>query len=207
MPKNWKTYKLNDVGKVIGGGTPSTKIPKYYNGDIAWITPRDLSNYNSKYISKGERSITKAGLDKSSARLMPKGTVLMSSRAPIGYLAISENEVSTNQGFKSVVVDSNMADNHFIYYLLKDSIDILKQNASGSTFQEVSGTVVKNLEINLPPLPEQKAIAKILSAIDDKIENNFAINKTLEDMAMSLYKHWFVDFDFPITKESQPELV
>ena len=194
MPNNWKTYKLSDIGEIIGGGTPSTSKQEYYNGDIPWITPKDLSNHSSIFISKGERSITELGLKNSSAKLMPEGTVLLTSRAPIGYLAISENQVCTNQGFKSIVVNQNLVNNKFIYYLLKSNIDLLLQNASGSTFQEISGSVVKNLEFDFPPLQEQKSIASILSAIDDKIENNLAINKTLEEMAMALYKHWFVDF-------------
>ena len=194
MPNNWKTYKLSDIGEIIGGGTPSTSKQEYYNGDIPWITPRDLSNHSSMFISKGERSITELGLKNSSAKLMPEGTVLLTSRAPIGYLAISENQVCTNQGFKSIIVNQNLVNNKFIYYLLKSNIDLLLQNASGSTFQEISGSVVKNLEFHFPPLKEQKSIASILSAIDEKIENNLAINKTLEEMAMALYKHWFVDF-------------
>lgn len=194
MPNNWKTYKLSDIGEIIGGGTPSTSKQEYYNGDIPWITPKDLSNHSSMFISKGERSITELGLKNSSAKLMPEGTVLLTSRAPIGYLAISENQVCTNQGFKSIVVNQNLVNNKFIYYLLKSNIDLLLQNASGSTFQEISGSVVKNLEFDFPPLEEQKSIASILSAIDDKIENNLSINKTLEEMAMALYKHWFVDF-------------
>src|SRR5690554_6738917 len=194
MPHNWKTYKLGEICEVIGGGTPSTKKTEYYNGDISWITPRDLSGYNSKYIKKGSRSITKLGLQKSSAKIMPKGTVLLSSRAPIGYLAIALNEISTNQGFKSLVVNQEFCYNEFIYYLLKNNVDVLLQNASGSTFQEISGNVVKGLSFPIPPLPEQRAIASILSTIDDQIENNLAMNKTLEEMAMALYKHWFVDF-------------
>lgn len=194
MPNSWKTYKLSEVGEIIGGGTPSTTKQEYYNGNISWITPRDLSNHNSMFISKGERSITELGLKNSSAKLMPKGSVLLTSRAPIGYLAISENEVCTNQGFKSIAVNDKIADNKFIYYLLKTNIDLLLQNATGSTFQEVSGNIIKNLEFKFPPLQEQQSIASILSAIDDKIENNLAINKTLEEMAMALYNHWFVDF-------------
>src|SRR5690554_1827845 len=194
MPHNWKTYKLGEICEDIGGGTPSTKKTEYYNGDISWITPRDLSGYNSKYIKKGSRSITKLGLQKSSAKIMPKGTVLLSSRAPIGYLAIALNEIRTNQGFKSLVVNQEFCYNEFIYYLLKNNVDVLLQNASGSTFQEISGNVVKGLSFPIPPLPEQRAIASILSTIDDQIENNLAMNKTLEEMAMALYKHWFVDF-------------
>src|SRR5690554_6059661 len=114
---DWKVKKIKDLGEIISGGTPSTKITEYWNGNISWITPKDLSNYNSRYISKGDRSITKKGLNNSSAKMMPKNSVLFSSRAPIGYVAVAKNELCTNQGFKSVSVnDENY--HLFIYYLL-----------------------------------------------------------------------------------------
>ena len=191
---DWKTYKLGEIGEIIGGGTPSSTKKDYYNGNIAWITPRDLSNHGSMFISKGERSITELGLKNSSARILPPGTILLTSRAPIGYLAIAENEVCTNQGFKSIVIDDNFALNKFVYYLIKSNIDLLIQNASGSTFLEISGSVLKNLAFKFPPLSEQRSIASILSALDDKIELNLQMNKTLKEMAMALYRHWFVDF-------------
>ena len=99
MTELWQKIKLEDVGDVIGGGTPSTKNYDFWNGNIPWLTPKDLSGYNNRYISKGERNITKQGLQNSSTKMLPKGTVLLTSRAPIGYLAIAENEVCTNQGF------------------------------------------------------------------------------------------------------------
>ena len=99
----WKEYRLDEVGDIVSGGTPSTKNEDYYGNEIPWITPKDLSGYYSKYISKGERSITKLGLEKSSAKLLPKGTILFSSRAPIGYVAIAQEDLCTNQGFKNIV--------------------------------------------------------------------------------------------------------
>ncbi len=192
LPKGWREMRLGDVIKIIGGGTPKTSVSEYWNGQIPWITPRDLTGYTKTYISKGERNITKIGLNNSSARLMPKGSILLSSRAPIGYLAIAENEVCTNQGFKSLVVKEEIADNVFIYYWLKDNIGYLKQNGSGSTFAEISGSVIKQLNITLPPLSEQKAIAEVLSSLDDKIDLLHRQNKTLEDMAQTLFRQWFV---------------
>lgn len=191
--KDWKEYKIENIAEVIGGGTPKTSVKEYWGGEIGWITPRDLSGYNKTYISRGERNITQLGLKKSSAKLMPTGTVLMSSRAPIGYLAIASNEISTNQGFKSLVVNPKKANNLFIYYWLKANMNYIKSNGTGSTFSEISGSVVKSLNILLPPLSEQKAIAGVLSSLDDKIDLLHRQNETLEEMAETLFRQWFVE--------------
>lgn len=196
MENLFRRMKLSEIGQIVAGGTPKTKIEEYWNGDVSWITPKDLSSHASMYISKGERNISQKGLDNSSAKLLPKGTVLFTSRAPIGYVAIARNEVTTNQGFKSIIVDDEN-DNIFVYYLLKNNISLIENHANGSTFKEISGAVMKNLEFNIPSLMEQKSIAHILSTLDDKIEVNNKINKTLENMAHEISKQWFVDFEFP----------
>ncbi len=194
MMEHWQKIKLGDISEVIGGGTPSTKNYDFWNGDIPWLTPKDLSGYNFRYISKGERNITKLGLQNSSARMLPKETVLLTSRAPIGYVAIAENEVCTNQGFKSIVLKEGYC-SEFFYYLLKNNIDYIVGMASGSTFAEISGTQVKNLEFTIPPLEVQRKIAGVLGALDDKIELNNKINQNLELQAQALFKSWFVDFE------------
>lgn len=194
---NWKEYKVEEFAEVIGGGTPSTKNPDYFGGSIAWITPRDLTNYEKKFIKNGDRNITKEGLNNSSAKLIPKNSILLTSRAPIGYLVIAENDVTTNQGFKSIVVNPDIADFNFVYYLIKANIERIKGYGTGTTFAEVSATVVKNLKFNLPDLPTQTAIAEILSSLDDKIELNNNINQELENLAQTLFKQWFIDFEFP----------
>lgn len=192
-----KKYKLGDVAQIIGGGTPSTTKEEYWNGEIGWLTPRDLTGYSFKYISKGERNITEEGLKNSSARLMPEGTVLMTSRAPIGYLAIAGDELCTNQGFKSFIVDEDKINNEYLYYLLKSNIDRIKSLGTGSTFAEVSASILKSIEIEIPNTATQKQIAQILSSLDDKIELNLQMNQTLEAMAQSIFKEWFVNFNFP----------
>ncbi|MCO5382141.1 MAG: restriction endonuclease subunit S [Methanosarcina barkeri] len=197
IPENWNVKKIGDIGNVIGGGTPSTKEESYYNGAIPWITPKDLSNYSSVFIEKGERNITKEGLENSSARLMPAGTVLFSSRAPIGYVAIAKNEVSTNQGFKSIVCNENFANNIFVYYSLKYNAKKIESISSGSVFKEVSGTALKNFKIIVPTLEEQDRIANILYSLDQKIDLNRQMNNTLEQIAQALFKRWFIDFEFP----------
>jgi type I restriction enzyme S subunit len=197
---NWKEYKVEEFAEVIGGGTPSTKNPDYFGGSIPWITPKDLTNYEKKFIKNGDRNITKEGLNNSSAKLIPKNSILLTSRAPIGYLAIAENDVTTNQGFKSIVVNPDIADFNFVYYLIKANIERIKGYGTGTTFAEVSATVVKNLKFNLPDLPTQTAIAEILSSLDDKIELNNKINQELENLAQTLFKQWFIDFEFPNEK-------
>jgi type I restriction enzyme S subunit len=192
-----KKYKLGDVAQVIGGGTPSTTKEEYWNGEIGWLTPRDLTGYSYKYISKGERNITEEGLKNSSARLIPEGTVLMTSRAPIGYLAIAGKELCTNQGFKSFIVDEDKINNEYLYYLLKSNIDRIKSLGTGSTFAEVSASILKSFEIEIPDTTTQKEIASILTSLDDKIELNLQMNQTLEVMAQAIFKEWFVNFNFP----------
>lgn len=189
----WKEYKISDIADVIGGGTPSTSNSSYWNGNIPWLTPRDLTGYTKVYISKGERNITVEGLRNSSARLLPKGTVLLTSRAPIGYVAIAKNEITTNQGFKSLVLKEDYADNEFIYYWIKNNIDYLQSIGTGTTFAEISGRVVKDIEISLPPLSEQKSITSVLSSLDDKIDLLHRQNATLEKMAETLFRQWFVE--------------
>jgi len=193
----WKEYKIEDFCEVVGGGTPSTKEDSFYGGNISWITPRDLTNYKNRFISTGERNITELGLRNSSARLLPKNTILLTSRAPIGYLAIASNEVCTNQGFKSLIVNPEIADFNYIYYLIKSNIERIKSLGTGTTFAEISGAVVKNLKFKIPDLPTQTAVAEILSSLDDKIELNNKINQELETLAQTLFKQWFIDFEFP----------
>lgn len=119
----WKEYLLGEVAEIVGGGTPKTKIKEYWNGEVPWLTPRDLSNFSGRYISRGERNISKLGLNSSSAKILPKGAVLLSSRAPVGYLAITLNEITTNQGFRSLIPNFK-TDSLFLFYLLKKMLSI-----------------------------------------------------------------------------------
>lgn len=178
--------KLSDVADIIGGGTPDTKKQEFWNGNIPWITPKDLSSYNYRYISNGERNITKKGLENSSARILPQGSILLTSRAPIGYIAIAQNELCTNQGFKSLILKENNCP-LFFYYLLKNNIKYIINMSSGSTFPEISGSQVKNLEFNIPDLTTQEKIARVLSSLDDKIELNNKINQNLEQQAQAIF--------------------
>lgn len=177
----WVERKISDIGTVVGGATPSTKKPENYeDGKIAWITPKDLSTFSGRYIERGERNITEIGLKSCSTQLLPPNTILFSSRAPIGYVAIAANEVCTNQGFKSVIPNEN-TDPLFLFYLLKYNKDKIEGMGSGTTFKEVSGNTMKNIVVNVPTDKKvQEKIAAILGSIDDKIEENEQINNNLE---------------------------
>ena len=193
--KSWKEYKIEDIGIVVGGATPPTKDSSNYDGNIPWITPKDLANHNGRYISHGERMISLQGFNNCSCQMLPKNSILFSSRAPIGYVAIANNELCTNQGFKSIIPNNNIVDSLFLYYLLVYYKPVIENMGSGTTFKEVSGSVMKNLAINIPEIDEQKKIAAILSSLDDKIELNRRINRNLEQQAQALFKAWFVDFE------------
>ena len=188
----WKTCTIADLGTVVGGATPSTKKEENYEGGtIAWITPKDLAGYTRRYIWHGERNITEVGLNSCSAKMMPAHSILFSSRAPIGYVAIAGQDMCTNQGFKSVVPNDN-TDYMFLYYLLKYNKGKIEAMGSGTTFKEVSGSTMKGIEVTIPEsLDEQKKIASILSTIDEKIEKNEAINQNLLEQAQSLFSYSF----------------
>lgn len=191
----WIECKISDIGTVVGGATPSTKKPENYeNGTIAWITPKDLSTFTGRYIQRGERNITEIGLKSCSTQLLPKDTVLFSSRAPIGYVAIATNEVCTNQGFKSVVPNEN-TDPLFLYYLLKYNKDKIEGMGSGTTFKEVSGNTMKNIVVSVPTDKKvQKRISSMLGSIDDKIEENERINNNLAEQIKTICTAWLSDY-------------
>ena len=185
-----KTYKIRDIGQVIGGGTPSTSNPDYYGGDIPWLSPKDLSDYKKRYIDHGEKNITKLGLNNSSARLMPAGTILLSSRAPIGYLAIAANHICTNQGFKSIVPDKEKVDSEYLYYTLKNRIEEIKGLGVGTTFAEISGKVLESYEISLPDLEDQRKVSSILSSLDERIEIIQSVNDNLATVRDGIFLNW-----------------
>lgn len=188
-----QTVLLGDVAEVLGGGTPSTKNKTYWNGDIPWITPRDLSSHIDTYIETGNRKITEAGLKNSSAKLLPTGAVIFSSRAPIGYVTIASNTMATNQGCKGIICKSDKLNNNFLFYWLKVNKEKIESLAGGSTFKEISTSGVRNLEISLLDIATQNEVVKILTQIDEKIELNRRMNETQEQMGQALFKHYFID--------------
>ncbi len=173
IPASWRWVRFGVIGDIVGGGTPRSENSEYFAEDgIPWLTPADLNGFKEKRIFRGRRCITQLGLDNSSAQLLPEGSVLFSSRAPIGYVAISGTELATNQGFKSCVPFVKET-NEFLYYYLKSAAARIDSEAPGTTFREVSGKLVSQIPVPLPPLAEQKRIvAKVdeLMALCDRLE-------------------------------------
>lgn len=154
-------YKIKEISEIINGSTPSTKNSDYWNGDIDWLTPKDLTNFSSRFIYKGHVTLTQSGYSSCSTKLVPEGTILLSSRAPIGYLAIAAKELCTNQGFKSIICKKEFVNNLYLYYWLSTKIEYLKSISSGATFKELSKDTLENVEINLPSLNIQQHIVNI----------------------------------------------
>jgi len=151
LPKWRKKIKLGEITEIINWGTPSTKNSKYWNGDIPWITPKDLAlQKDKKFISKWEKNISSLWLQKSSAKLVPKWAIILSSRAPVWYVAIASNMLSTNQWCKSIVCREDIIDNNFLYYWLKTNTKLLEQISWWATFKELRTESLKSLPILLP---------------------------------------------------------
>ena len=159
---SWPKACLGDVAQVVSGATPKSSVDHYWDGDIPWITPADLSKLEGKEVWATSRRITEAGLASCSARLLPPKSVLLSSRAPIGHVAINTVPMATNQGFKSFVPDQEILSSDFLYWWLKSNKSYLQSLGRGATFKEVSKEIVESIEIPLPPLEEQRRIAAIL---------------------------------------------
>lgn len=192
----WRTVRLGDIIDVYGGGTPATGSASYWNGSIPWLTPAELTGGSDRFIENTRRMITDEGLKNSSARLMPQDSILLTSRATIGEVAINKKPMATNQGF--INIDPKEIDKMFLFYWLRGNKTLLKQHATGSTFLEISKSVFKTLHISLPEkIDEQKRIGNVLSVFDEKIENNNRTIKTHEEIAQTIFKEWFVNFRFP----------
>ena len=183
---NWPECTLSDIGSVVAGGTPSKSKPEYYaDQGIAWITPKDLSVDKSKFISHGENDISELGFSKSSAKKMPAGTILFSSRAPIGYIAIAQNEVTTNQGFKSVIPNENIG-TAYVYFLLKNLLPTIESMASGSTFKEISGAAMKSVPTVMPAADTIQLFSNFCEPVFKEQEVLEAENKHLSALGDSL---------------------
>lgn len=169
LPHSWQWSTLASIGRLFSGGTPNTSELENFDGEIAWITPADLTGYTDKTIGRGRRNITKRGLETSSATLMPARTVMFSSRAPIGYVAIARNEIATNQGFKSVFVGAEI-DESYVYHYLKSAKQLAESHASGTTFKEISGARFGNLPIPIAPFAEQQRIVEKIEALFAKLD-------------------------------------
>ncbi|MEM6260802.1 MAG: restriction endonuclease subunit S [Planctomycetota bacterium] len=173
LPDHWCRCEIGDLGSVRSGGTPKTAVPEYWNDDVAWITPADLSGYSAMYIQRGRKSISREGLEASSAQLMPAGSVLFSSRAPVGYVAVAAGVLSTNQGFKSLV-PANGVRPEFLYYYLQSIRGLANERATGTTFKELSGKAFAKLPVRLAPTVEQQTIAAKVEALFSELDAGVA---------------------------------
>lgn len=170
IPEGWKVGRLDEIADVVGGSTPSKAKPEYYTQKgIAWLTPKDLSNHPAVYTSRGEIDITEEGYNSTSTKLMPKGTILFTSRAPIGYISIAQNDICTNQGFKSLV--PKKAGTCFLYCFLKYVTPEIENKSTGSTFKEASGSLMKSLQVIMPEQKVFEDFETIVSPLFARIES------------------------------------
>lgn len=177
-PEGWEVSTIGDEVRVVGGSTPSTKEPAFWDGGINWATPKDLSTLAAPVLLETARTITEAGLEKISSGLLPSGTVLLSSRAPIGYLAISEVPVAVNQGFIAMICDKRLP-NVFAWLWTQESMEAIKANANGSTFQEISKRNFRPLPVIVPPAPILQAFDAIIQPLYERIAQNEHESRTL----------------------------
>ena len=166
----WEMVKLGDVCEVVSGGTPKTSVPEYWGNEIVWVTPKDLAGLQGIAITDSEKMLSQEGLNRSSAKPLPAGTVVMSSRAPIGYVGVLQVPGSTNQGCKNFI-PSDRIDTNYLAFFLRSNTVMLQQMGTGATFKEISAKRAADIPVPLPPLEEQQRIAKILNSVEDQVTN------------------------------------
>jgi len=194
MGGEWKTASVSQVASIYIGGTPSRSVPEYWGGNIKWISAKDVTGCSSRYIWETQESISELGLEKSAAKVLGKDTILITARGTVGAICMLAEPMAFNQTCYGLVAKQN-TDPAYLYYALKVSLRAITAISYGTVFNTITTTSFDTLEIPLPPLPEQRAIAHILGTLDDKIELNRRMNQTLEAMAQALFKNWFVDFE------------
>jgi len=188
----WRETNVSEIIELIGGGTPKTKMPEYWGGDIPWLSVVDF-NTGNKFVFDTEKKITQAGLKHSSTKLLEAGDIIISARGTVGVVAMLGKQMAFNQSCYGVKAIDQKSTNNYVYYLLKDAVSNFLQIAHGGVFDTITRDTFKEIDISLPPLPEQKAIAEVLSSLDDKIDLLHRQNKTLEQMAETLFRQWFVE--------------
>jgi type I restriction enzyme S subunit len=194
MSGSWKRTTLADVVDIISGGTPKTTVPEYWNGEIPWLSVSDF-NTGYRWVSSAEKSITAIGVSESATTVLDRGDIVISARGTVGVVAQLGRPMAFNQSCYGIRGKRDVADTDFIYYLLRYIVPKLKQVVHGAVFDTITRDTFEIVQIDLPSLPEQRAIARILGTLDDKIELNRQMNETLDAMARALFKSWFVDFD------------
>lgn len=193
---NWKTYRLSELIHLVGGGTPKTTVPEYWNGEIPWLSVVDFGK-GLKKVYQTEKTITEKGLNESSTKILKEGQIIISARGTVGELAVLGRDMAFNQSCYGIYANEK-TENNFLYYLLKFSIGKIKKNTHGAVFDTITKQTFDNIEVSIPDnTTTQKQIAQILTSLDDKIELNLQMNLTLEAMAQAIFKEWFVNFNFP----------
>jgi len=185
--------KLSEVMDLIGGGTPKTSKPEYWNGNIPWISVKDFNN-DFRYVYKTEKSITQLGLQKSSTKLLQRGDVIISARGTVGEIATIPFAMAFNQSCYGLRAKKGMVTSDYLYYLIKHNVSVLKKNTHGSVFDTITRNTFDNIEVEIPSIKIQQKISSILNDYDKKIELNNAINNNLEHQAQAIFKNSFVDF-------------
>lgn len=188
----WKECRLSEIIELVGGGTPKTSKSEYWDGDIPWLSIVDF-NTGRKYVASAEKSITNLGLNESSAKKLNKGDIVISARGTVGVVAVLASSMAFNQSCYGIKAIEDLSFNDYVYYLLKDTILRLRQISHGGVFDTITRDTFHEIKISLPTLSEQAAIASVLSSLDDKIDLLHRQNETLEKMAETLFRQWFVE--------------
>jgi len=194
MVSEWSRVPISKVAYAVIGGTPSRKVPEYWHGDVPWATAKDVASVSGRYLNHVEEYITKEGLQNSAAKLLSKGTVVITARGTVGAVAQLGRDMAFNQTCYAILPKNNL-DNDFLFYALKGTMIEMRALTYGTVFETITINTFDHWLIPLPPLPVQRAIAHILGTLDDKIELNRKMNETLEQMARALFKSWFIDFE------------
>ena len=194
MKGEWPRVPVSDIATAVIGGTPRRSVAEYWDGNLPWATAKDVARVPSRYLDEVQENITEAGLESSTTKLMPAGTVVITARGTVGALAQLRREMAFNQTCYAILPGDSI-NNNFLFYALKGTIAEMRALTYGTVFDTITRRTFDDWLLPLPPLTEQRAIAHILGTLDDKIELNRRMNETLEEMARAIFKSWFVDFD------------
>jgi len=192
IPEGWRECKLGEVIEILGGGTPKTGIAEYWNGEIPWLSVTDFNN-GRKYVYDTEKKISEKGLQNSSTKILKKGNIIISARGTVGVIAVLGKQMAFNQSCYGIRALENITLNDYVYYLLKNTVSDFLQIAHGGVFDTITKDTFYEIDILLPPLPEQRAIASVLGSLDDKIDLLNRENQTLEQMAEAIFRQWFIE--------------
>lgn len=188
--------KLSDVVTIISGGTPKTSVKEFWDGNIDWLAVADFNSSN-RYVSSASKKITELGLNNSNTKMLEKGDLIISARGTVGAIAQLTKPMAFNQSCFGLRGKKNKLDTDYLYYWLKNYVDVLLNKSQGSVFNTINLSTFDDIKIELPSIADQRKISNLLTLLDDKIEINNQINQELEAMAKTLYDYWFVQFDFP----------